>query len=99
MIGWVFFDASSMEQAGDVLSGLFGLNSDSGGFSLRGPTAATLPLIVGALGVIIALFARTTQQLAEHITTLKAVGALLAFILGVMAMMQSGFNPFLYYQF
>ena len=99
MIGWVFFDASSMEQAGDVLSGLFGLNGDSGAFSLRGPTAATLPLIVGALGVFIALFARTTQQLAEHITTLKAVGALLAFILGVMAMMQSGFNPFLYYQF
>ncbi len=98
MIGWVFFNAKSMDQAGDVLAGLFGLNG-IGAFSLRGATAATLPLIVMVIGILIALLGRTTQEIAERITGVKAVLAVVAFCIGVMAMMQSGFNPFLYYQF
>ena len=98
MIGWVFFSAESMAQANDVLSGLFAFNG-LGSFTLRGPTAATLPLIVLCVGSCVALFARTTQDLARRMTLLRAVAALIAFCLGLLAMIQSGFNPFLYYQF
>ena len=97
-LGWVFFEAQSLGDAMSVIHGCFGFRG-IGEWTLRAPSSAALPLFVMACGVLIAFFGRTTQRLAERPGWPSFIVAFLLFHLGVQQMLQSGFNPFLYFQF
>jgi alginate O-acetyltransferase complex protein AlgI len=97
-IGWTIFRAESVRQLGDVLAGLGGLHG-LGELTLRGPHPVRWPLAMLTLGLALAFFAKNSQTLAMRITWPAALGAVVAFCLGVAQMLLQGFNPFIYFQF
>ena len=98
LFGWTLFRAESMAQLGEVLGAMLRF-WEPGELVLRPRRADTLPLLVLVVAAPIAFFGRTTQDLARNITPAKAILALVLFAVGVQQMLQSGFNPFLYFQF
>ena len=70
-----------------------------GDLLLREHRPVTLPLIALAAAAVLAFFAPTTQALARKVTWPRAILAYVLFVLGIQQMLQTGFNPFLYFQF
>ena len=87
-----------MAQWSEVVGAMFSFGNP-GELALRGQRAVLLPMVALVAGAAIAFFAPNTQTLAKDITWSRAVVAWILFVLGLEHMLQTGFNPFLYFQF
>ena len=96
--GWILFRSEGLSQAFDIAGSMIGL-SEHWQATLRPHRPLTLPLLALVVAAVLAFAAPNTQKIAAHITWPKAIFAYLAFVLGIQQMLQTGFNPFLYYQF
>ncbi len=98
LFAWVLFRAPDLAHAGRVYAGLLGAHG-WGGFTLRGPFSWRVPVGVLACGALLVWFAPTTQQMAARGGWSRVVLVLFLFAVAVVELLQSAFNPFLYYQF
>ncbi|MCA9322875.1 MAG: MBOAT family protein, partial [Planctomycetes bacterium] len=98
ILGWVLFRAPDLEAARSVYAGLFGAHG-LGDFGLCGPYSARLPLMTLAMGLGVAFFGRTTERLSLRPSNWTLGLACMVFAVALLELLQSRFNPFLYYQF
>ena len=98
VLGWMAFRAGSLGHLGRILAAGAGLEG-FGPFRLREPYPVTFPLTAVAVAAVVAFLAPNTQAFARKLSLPRALAALVVFVLGLVAMLETGFNPFLYYQF
>lgn len=98
MVGWVFFRSANLEEAGRLLSGMFGVNGWGNWVDLRDLAGGYL-LALLALATVLVFVAPNTWQL-KWTWSRGQVAALVVLILAcVGAMLVNTSSPFLYFQF
>ena len=97
-IGWVFFRADTLADAGNVLKGMVGLNGVTwpGLASLQ---ADQLHWMLMTLALVLAFGAKNTWEIRWRTTPLAAVAMGLLFLLSIFTMLVNKASPFLYFQF
>ena len=95
LIGWVFFRAETMTDAGHFLTGMFGF----AGGDLATLTLRPIHLVAGAAAVGIIWFLPTTQQLVQRARLAWVIPLQLAFWAALVHLHHEDQVPFLYFQF
>jgi len=98
MIGWVFFRAVDLDEAGKVFAGLAGLNGagDIGTFCSR---AGALPLTSLAVTAALAFYSPNTWQIKWKFSWTQIIALLVLFAVCIGAVLINTSSPFLYFQF
>jgi len=97
VVGWVFFRATSFDQAFGMLSAMFGVGADAAG-PMRVQIDA-LPRLALVFAPLISFFAPNSQEFVAPRYALVRAGAALAFPLAVCHLFFVSYSPFLYFQF
>ena len=95
MIGWVFFRATSLTEAGQLLATMTGLRQGEGGLGYLISSPAELGLVAAALGVV--WFVPNTWEVRFPRTRWAAAGLAALFVL--CALQFATPSPFIYFQF
>jgi alginate O-acetyltransferase complex protein AlgI len=98
VIGWVFFRAANMHEAGRVLAGMVGLNG-MGGFAELAAKAGPAPLVGLILAMALAFGSPNTWQLQWRFSKRQIAALLILFLLSIGAILVNTSSPFLYFQF
>jgi alginate O-acetyltransferase complex protein AlgI len=103
LVGWVFFRASSMAQAFDMLQAMTGLSSTTAVYYDLASFAVPRNLFFLACGLLFALFPFETFSMRldgpTWIASLKAAGATFVFGYAIALLSVNSFNPFIYFRF
>ncbi len=97
VVGWVFFRATSFDQAFTVLGAMAGGGAESPGY-LR-VDIAPLSRVMLIAAPLIALFLPNSQQLADAGSALARIAAAAGFPVAVCHLFFVSYSPFLYFQF
>lgn len=98
MLGWVFFRAVNMEEVGQVLSGLVGLNG-LGSLATIQQGVTVLPLIMLGLGLAIAFGLPNTWEITWRFTFWQIIALAILLLVSIGVMLVNTSSPFLYFQF
>lgn len=98
MVGWVFFRAADMGEAGAVLRGLCGLNG-WGALDTVGAQAGGVAISGLAVAMLVAFWSPNTWQIRWRFSVWQLAGLLLLFAAGLGAILVNTSSPFLYFQF
>ena len=105
MIGWVFFRADSLSAAISYLGGMLQLgNWNMELFLYKANREQQLFLLIGAIGcipvkdILVKLVKKEPKQLAR-IEIVELIAGFIGFLLSIIYMTGSGFNPFIYFRF
>ena len=103
MVGWVFFRATSMEQAFHVLQAMAGLSSPTAVYYDLQSIAVPRQIFFALCGLSLALmpFESFSPSLegTRRSAFLKAAGALVVFCYSMALLSTNSFNPFIYFRF
>jgi alginate O-acetyltransferase complex protein AlgI len=93
LVGWVFFRATSLRMAADILGRMFAPVSG-------GPVAGAATLaIMTTLGLAVAMYGKNTFQLSHSWSRPAAFGLAASFAAALAMIYAAGNSPFLYFQF
>ena len=102
-VGWVFFRASNMEQAGHFLSTMFGLSSAKIVYYDLASFMVPRNVFLMACGMFFAIypFEQFSMKLdgSKASATAKAAAACFIFFYAVALLQVNSFNPFIYFRF
>jgi alginate O-acetyltransferase complex protein AlgI len=106
LVGWVFFDAANMAEAGARLGAMFGAGTDSiaGPDSLYYLRSYLVPLLAGAVGATplpakAVAAAAWTRRGAKALTALEPLCVFGLLIVVTAYLVDGSFNPFIYFRF
>ena len=102
MVGWVFFDAQSLLQAGDTLSIMFGFDAETlaSAESLYYLRSYLVPLMIAIVGCT-----PLPKRIAAKLENKKIMIVIEPFFVAVLLVMitaflvDGSFNPFIYFKF
>ncbi len=99
IIGWVFFSSENLSSAVSFLSSMFGANGFAGDSTLYTLKTNLFPFAVMSLSALGFFKKLPTLKNQAMKLTVQAVGYLLVFILSIVFIVSSTYNPFLYFRF
>ena len=95
MVGWVFFRAASLSEAGHIFAGMAGLN----GLGSILAAEPGLPLIMLGLALPLALLSPNTWQINWRFSAGQIIALVVLLLISIGTMLVNTSSPFLYFQF
>ena len=104
IFGFVLFNAASLSDALDCMSGMLGLGglplcSGEALYYLRSYAVVLILAVVGATPLPARAFRRLGERFEGVFTLLEPVGLALILLLSTAYLVDGSFNPFLYFRF
>ena len=99
-LGWVFFRADTLPQAGEYLASLVGSGSETAGAQLLGGVMYTpYHALVFFIAAVVVWAGTESWQFTRNLSPARATGLMAMLVLAVMFMWTQTENPFLYFRF
>ncbi|MFP4054968.1 MAG: MBOAT family O-acyltransferase [Phycisphaerae bacterium] len=100
LITWVFFRATTLQEATDYLARMFGLGAEQAGAGLIGGIIyQPYYLVMFVVAAVIVWAAPQTWDFTRRITAPKATAIVGMFWVAIIALTTQAFNPFIYFIF
>ncbi len=105
VIGWVFFRSEDLSSAVDYLDRMFVLHAEGSAYPFIFLDTFRIAILVVALVLSFPIYSVFNEQIKSRIASkrftqfVRAMLLIVIFILSIMEMSQSTYNPFIYYRF